>query len=491
MKRILIAILMVLILSNIAYAAKPNIGADQLRLDSGLIDTDGSLKVYSKSEVDTKISGNSGIAATISGTEQTIEVTYTTNLTAGTFAGVYNDAGILKASNKEIKSTLFTNYSVDTTTSNLYDLGMLVVGTTVFTFIRDSTGGISYKAYSYTNNTLILQTNLTQLFTNVTIGACAIRQLDSANIFISYTSAHSGTIKTYYRTVSFSEYTISSPSSETLLSDTGRDVAAELFGNDLVLVYDKNLAPYYQVLTWGGVSFTAKVSETSIANHTTAAAKLDSVKIDSTDIFLFTTDNNNIVSYTVYTYNGSNITRVIDTTTLSTAPNTVYQITSVLVDSTHIFIAYDKINDTKYQILEYINDTVTVTVSETQILNNSYTAISSGIIDTTDLLLMFVDGDTLHTNINAYANILSINSYLYPCYIKNSGIATNTTEVILAGNITLSGLTPDTKYYLQSNFTLSNLPVDCGLFLENSTTGECNIGLATSSTNLLMIPSFK
>jgi hypothetical protein len=82
MKRILIAILMVLILSNIAYAAKPNIGADQLRLDSGLIDTDGSLKVYTKAEVDTLAGGSSNITA-IAGE----------NITANDIVKIINDGG--------------------------------------------------------------------------------------------------------------------------------------------------------------------------------------------------------------------------------------------------------------------------------------------------------------------------------------------------------------------------------------------------------------
>jgi hypothetical protein len=502
MKRILIAILMVLILSNIAYAAKPNIGADQLRLDSGLVDTDGSLKVYTKAEVDSmvgggSVSGGGNLATLIAGTEQTVEVTYRDVMTAGTFAGVYNEAGTLKATNIGtgtgelfLNSTLFTDYAVDTTITNMYDLGILVIGNTVFTFIRNA-GGISYKAYSYANNTLTLQTELTELFTNAGAGICAIRQLDTSNIFISYISTHTGSYKTYYRTASFSGYIISSPSSENLIANNGRDVAAELFGNDLVVFYDKGSSPYYQILTWGGISFAPKVSETSIVNHPQFAVKLDSVKIDGSDIFLFTTNNNNIVSYLVYNYNGSDIVLVTDTTTLSSAVGNVFQITSSLLDSKHIFVAYTRINDAKYQILKYDNDTVSITVNETQILNNNYNAIASSIIDTNDLLFMFNVNDTYVTSINGYSSVLGVSQYLYPCYIKTSGNANTTAEVQLTGNITTSGLSTNSKYYLNNTFTLTSTKSDCGLFLENSTTGECNIGLATSSTNLLMIPSFK
>jgi hypothetical protein len=93
MKRIIIAILMVLILSNIAYAAKPNIGADQLRLDSGLVDTDGSLKVYSKSEVNATIENailtkaNTADVYTKTEVDNKSTLIYVDNMASGNYTG--------------------------------------------------------------------------------------------------------------------------------------------------------------------------------------------------------------------------------------------------------------------------------------------------------------------------------------------------------------------------------------------------------------------
>ncbi|HNQ19424.1 MAG TPA: hypothetical protein PKI46_00015 [Bacteroidales bacterium] len=128
MKRILIAILMILSFYNIAYAAKPKVGADQLKAATGLINTDGSLKVYTKDEID---SGTAPIALKANSTDvytksevdakvssggsgsssNTVEIKFDENINAGDVVFFTDYAGDIRAR----KSTTITgNPSIET-----------------------------------------------------------------------------------------------------------------------------------------------------------------------------------------------------------------------------------------------------------------------------------------------------------------------------------------------------------------------------------------
>ena len=452
--------------------------------------------------------GTSGAAAgahwpnLINGVEETIEVTYGKNMSAGSFGGVYYDENILKVSDSAIGNINMLNTTVTSAVLlGLYSpnkLATKLLDTDDVLVVNADSSTIKYSIWTQTSVDAF-----TNRFPNTTLSGATgyvtgIQKIDDDDYVILFTGAGNYVQYQVWTWDSAAGTLTQKISTSTAAANAGGNsmTSAMLDSDDLFIgFYGSDGYMKYTVMRWSGSAFSTIVAFTNII----ATQYVDNIaaEVPESPYLLVGYTNGSLAKcyYKVMGWNGSALSEVVAQTEFRSGDITGYLTFTKINNSPDILFTYRRDTNTgRYEIYRYARNGATVSITKVQ----TETEFSATTI-TYNFPLLLNDGLTTalfytYSNQIYYTMKKSDNPiycYLYPCYIKITGNEGVTAEVQLAGNITTAGLTAYSKYYLTSAFELSTTTAECGLFLENSLNGITGIGYSKSANSLLMIPNFK
>ena len=194
----------------------------------------------------------------------------------------------------------------------------------------------------------------------------------------------------------FTEYVNGTYGTDTAINTdihTGDYMSAVALDSTHVFIAHSYPDSYYLygiVCTVDGTTITAGTNTVINSNSYSGHYSISTVVLDSTHVFIAYGYSSNIHDV-VCTVNGTTITVGVDTTINTAIDNSIHSISAVALDSTHVFIAhiYDSSNKYLYGVVCTISGTTITAGTDTAINSNSYSGsvISAVALDSTHVFI--------------------------------------------------------------------------------------------------------